>query len=172
MNDKILNVEGKEVLIEKEYTCCISGHRKIDKVLDHKMLRTVLETFIDNKVTTFLVGMAIGFDSFCFKLLEEIRKQRKIRIIACIPCEKQDLKWNIFQKLEYKRMLSKADEKLLISKEYTPFCMQKRNMFMVDNSNYLIIYLKNENGGTKNTFDYAKKQGISIINVANYIDKK
>ena len=63
----------------------------------------------------------------------------------------------------YQKMLDLADLKILISKEYTPTCMQKRNMFMVDNSSVLVAYLRYEKGGTKNTVEYAKRQNKHII---------
>jgi uncharacterized phage-like protein YoqJ len=62
-------------------------------------------------------------------------------------------------------MLSVADQKIVISEEYTAWCMQKRNQFMVDNSSVLISYLRENKGGTLNTVNYAKKKNIKIIEV-------
>ena len=43
--------------------------------------------------------------------------------------------------------------------------MIKRNKFMVDNSNYLVYYLKENKGGTKQTVEYAKKQNLQLIDI-------
>ena len=49
--------------------------------------------------------MALGFDTVCFQILEEIRKEKDIKIIACVPCSTQAEKFSLEQKKEYDRML-------------------------------------------------------------------
>ncbi len=151
--------------IIRENTVCVSGHREIGKDLNIKLLKKVFENLIDNGTDTFLVGMAVGFDTFCFQILENIRKEKEIKIIACIPCLSQADRFSFAQKKEYNRLLSVADQKIVLSEEYTPYCMQKRNMFMVDNSSLVICYLNKEKGGTYNTVKYAEKKGVPVINV-------
>ncbi len=150
--------------INKEKTVCVSGHRFIGKDLNKEYLIKLFDNLIDYGVDTFLIGMAIGFDTLCFQILEEKKKQKDIKIIACIPCTSQAEKFSQSQKKEYDRLLSIADQKLLISQEYTPYCMQKRNMFMVDNSSAVICYLNQNKGGTFNTVKYAEKRGVKVIN--------
>ena len=107
--------------------------------------------------------MAIGFDALCFHILEEIRKQKDIQIIGCIPCKEQSARFSMKDKIEYDRMISKCDNKVVLSESYTSNCMFKRNKFMVDNSSILVAYLKREYGGTYNTVNYAKRQNLKII---------
>ncbi len=149
--------------IIKEKTVSVTGHRNLREDFDREKVKEVFKNRIELGYDTFLIGMALGFDTECFKILEELRNLKPIKIVACIPCERQDQKFTIEQKKEYKKLVDSADEKILVSKDYTPYCMQKRNMFMVDNSGLLIAYLRNIKGGTKNTVEYAKKQNVSII---------
>ena len=149
--------------IVKEKTVAITGHRFLREGFDKEKVKLTLLERIRLGYDTFLIGMAVGFDTVCFQILEEIRRLLPIKIIACIPCEHQDQKFSFKQQKEYKRMLDCADERILVSKEYTPYCMQKRNMFMVDNSNLLIAYLRESKGGAKNTVEYAKNKNVSII---------
>ena len=151
--------------IVKEKAVSITGHRVIREGFDQNKVEQVFLERIKLGYDTFLVGMAIGFDTICFQILEKFRKLFPIKIIACIPCQTQAQKFNSSQKKEYERMLAVADEKILISKDYTPYCMQKRNMFMVDNSSHLIAYLRECSGGAKNTVEYAKNKNVSIIYV-------
>ena len=130
-----------------------------------KKLENEFLSQIKNGINTFLVGMAVGFDAICFQILEKIRLNENIKIIACIPCEEQSKKFSYQQKLEYNRQVNSADDKIILSKEYTPYCMMKRNMFMVDNSSVLVCYLRENKGGTFNTVNYAKTQGLQIIKV-------
>ncbi len=161
-------IEGNSLNIDRWKTLCVSGHRSITTKINLKELTRVFNVFIDNGIDTFLVGMAIGFDTICFHILEKIRKTRQIRIIACIPCNEQDKLFTLSQKVEYKKMVASADEKIVLSDSYTPYCMNKRNRFMVDNSCVLVGYLTQNKGGTYSTVKYAKEQGLNCIIFPNY----
>lgn len=153
----------EQVYINKKYTCGITGHRRINQMLDKKKVEERLKNIILNYgVDTFLIGMAVGFDTFCFNVLDQMKREINLRIIACVPCLDQDKNFNFFQKSEYQKLLKKADEIIVLSEEYTPYCMLKRNRFIVDNSSVLLAYLKEEKGGTKYTVDYAEKKGLKI----------
>lgn len=154
MNELFLNIAK---------TVAITGHRVLPADFDTAKLKKKLLSFIEKGFDTFLVGMALGFDTVCFKVLEEIKKEKDIKIIACIPCLSQSYKFNKNQKEEYDRMLSVADEKVLVSEEYTPRCMQKRNEYMVDRASVVFAYFKRDFGGTANTVEYAKKKEIPIV---------
>ena len=151
--------------IVREKTICISGHRYIGKDLKEERVEGFLRKLIEKGFKTFLIGMALGFDTLCFQILERLKEKNDIKIIACIPCPEQPSKFNKKQKEEYFRLLSIADEKVVLSQEYTPYCMQKRNQFMVDNSFAVLCYLNKNSGGTFNTVNYAKKQNVFVINV-------
>ena len=151
--------------IIKEKTCAVTGHRIIKPDLDKNALERCFETLILGCFDTFLIGMAIGFDTLCFQILERFRKKYPIKIIACIPCVEQDKCFTLAQKKEYKRMISVADDKVILCQNYTPYCMMARNKFMVDNSVSLVAYLNENKGGTFSTVKYAKEKGVSIIKV-------
>lgn len=150
---------------DKITTCAVSGHRKTECDLDENKLKKTFELLIEGGYETFLNGMALGFDTICFRILEKLREKNNIKIIACVPCRSQAEKFCAKDKKEYERMLSSADEIRLISGEYTPYCMMKRNMFMVDNSSVLVAYKRREEGGTAKTVKYAEKCGLKIIEI-------
>ena len=152
-----------EIIINPAKTCAFTGHRKGLNDITEQQVEQVVNGLLDENFDTFLVGMALGFDTLCFKVLENIRKVKPIKIVACIPCESQNIKFTPRQNQLYQQMLALANQRILVSKEYTPTCMQKRNMFMVDNSSVLVAYLRFEKGGTKNTVEYAKRQNKRII---------
>jgi len=153
-----------EVFINRAKTLAVTGHRMLSANFNKDKLKSVLEKFIERDFDTFLIGMALGFDTVCFQTLEKLKeKYPSIKIIACIPCLCQACKFNKAQKEEYDRMLSVADEKIILSTEYTPACMMKRNKFMVDNACALLAYLIRDYGGTANTVKYAEKMNIPIV---------
>lgn len=153
------------MIIDRAKTCAFTGHRNLGRDFNKTELERVIKGLIKGGFTFFLVGMAVGFDTECFKILETLRKTENIRIIACIPCEGQDYKFSLKQKEEYKKMLNSADEKIYVSKEYTKTCMFKRNMFMVDGASVLVAYLNSDKGGTFQTVNYAKRKNVSVITV-------
>lgn len=142
----------------------ITGHRTVEN-LDEKRLENVFKLLIKKGFTRFYVGMAIGFDAVCFKILEKLRENSDITLIACIPCREQDKYFTESQKAEYARMLKSANEKHLLSEKFTSYCMYKRNCYMVDHSAVVIAYLRKSFGGTFNTIKYAEKSNKKIINV-------
>lgn len=154
-----------EVFINVARAVSVSGHRIVENDLDKEKLKGVFLSLIERGYDTFLIGMAIGFDTLCFQILEKIREQKNIKIIACIPCEEQDKKFNKEQKAEYARLIKSADGKVLISKEYNQRCMQKRNEFLVNNSSLLVAYLNRDFGGTAKTVNYARSKNVPIIYV-------
>lgn len=147
----------------EDKTCAFSGHRIFYGGFDVEKLKKEIENLLVKGYNTFLVGMALGFDTVCFKLLEELRETNKLRIVACIPCLSQAEKFSVQQKYDYNEMLESVDYIEYVSEEYFTGCMQKRNRFMVDNSSVLIAYLKKESGGTFGTVKYAQKCGKKII---------
>ena len=153
------------MIIDKVKTCAFTGHRVLSADFNKEELTRVVKGLIAGGYNTFLVGMALGFDTECFKLLEKLRQEQNIKIVACIPCLNQDKNFTVAQKEQYKKMLAAADERIYISKEYTKNCMFKRNMFMVDSASILVAYLNNSVGGTYQTVNYAKRKGIEIIKI-------
>ena len=146
-------------------TCAITGHRKVNEDLDVIELREVFISLIKKGIDTFLIGMAVGFDTLCFKVLEKLKEDFQIKLVACVPCINQDRNFTPLQKKVYRDMLKKADVTFYVSTDYTPYCMQKRNMFMVDNSRVLLAYLREDRGGTYNTVKYAEKNQKQIIRI-------
>ena len=154
-----------EILINPARTCAFTGHRVMEKGFNIEELKDKISKLIGIGYDTFLVGMALGFDTLAFQTLEEFRTKNNIRIIACIPCLSQSYKFSNADKKEYDRMLKVADERIFVGEEYDKTCMRKRNEFMVNNSSCLIAYVRRDFGGSVSTVKYAVKKGVMVISV-------
>ena len=66
------------LMINKARTVAVTGHRILGADFDREKLKEIFYKLIDEGYDCFLVGMAIGFDTECFYLLEEIRKEKKV----------------------------------------------------------------------------------------------
>ncbi|MBR1984526.1 MAG: DUF1273 family protein, partial [Clostridia bacterium] len=82
-------------------------------------------------------------------------------------------KWYPKDKEHYAELLEKADKLTYVGKKYTFDCMQKRNEYMVDNSDKVFAFWNGEEkGGTWNTIQYARKKGkdLEIIDLRKICD--
>ncbi len=158
------------------YICGITGNRNItdyndeDKALLNQKIDFILSMLIENLNTkSFLCGMAIGADLMIAKRIIKYRKEHNedIKIYSVIPCENQDLKWKDEQKREYREVLKECEPSGYKYGPYTKGCMQRRNRYIVDNSDYVFAILnpKIKRGGTVQTVNYAikKNKGIFFI---------
>lgn len=128
-------------------------------------LKTKIKKFIAQySCEEFYTGMALGVDQIAALAIIELKEEGKnIRLHAAIPCANQEKKWPYASQMLYKAILSKADTISFVSnEEYTPWCMQKRNEFMVDRADMILAIWDGSSGGTKNCVDYAEKKNKLI----------
>lgn len=152
-------------------TACFTGHRTIPKGQDLQALMGRVDGVIlaayKKGYRTFITGGAVGFDTLAAcRVIVLKRKCPDVRLHLALPCRNQTEKWDSIDALAlYKRILGEADKIDYITDFYTDTCMHERNRFMVDRSALCIAYLKNQRGGTAYTVNYAKKEGLGILNV-------
>lgn len=155
-------------MVDKVKVACFSGHRKLPQdytELQTKLEKTIIE-LIYRGVVFFGNGGAIGFDQLAAKTVLRLKEEYPhIRLVMVLPCppEQQSLKWNEEQRKRYYDILGQADKIRVLSQRYTDSCMLERNRHMVNNSAYLICYLREQHGGTAYTVNYAEQQGIQIL---------
>ena len=150
--------------------CCFSGHRLIPKqeyAAVQQRLRETVCRLIEEGVTTFYAGGALGFDTMAaLEVLDLKNEHPHIQLILVLPCKDQSSRWNLTDVTVYRSILARADKVMWQTEQYTSGCMQARNRYLVDNTDICVCYLKHSTGGTAYTVNYARKQGRSIYNVA------
>ena len=168
--------EGGLFIIDKDRTACFTGHRDIpasEMVFIKKRLKKELEKLIEKGVIFFGSGGAVGFDTLAALTVLELKKKHpRIKLIMVLPCKEQDRKWNETDKKIYADILGKADKIVYTSEHYHKACMFVRNRRLVDFSSYCIAYLKEDTGGTAYTVDYALKNRLEVVNIAERGSKK
>ena len=154
----------------REISCCFSGHRIIpaaeyDNVSYQLELKVI--DLIGQGVSRFFAGGALGFDTLAAKAVIKAKKIfPHIKLNLILPCKSQHKKWNEIDKNVYDEILSAADRIEYITERYTRDCMFTRNRRLVDSSSVCLCYLNKDKGGTAYTVEYAKNQGVRIINIA------
>ncbi len=154
----------------KARTCCFTGHRIIPqgeyKELSIRLERIVRE-LISQGIIYYGAGGALGFDTLAANCILTLRKEFPyIRLILVLPCLSQADRWSQADRIVYETIKAQADKVVYTSKDYTPECMHIRNRHLVDYSGTCVCYLTKKKGGTLYTVDYAKRNGLKIINTA------
>lgn len=153
---------------------CFTGHRpsklkgydpKDNKELLWEIYKVVEDHIINKGVTTFISGMALGIDMWSARMVLRAKRMGypELKLICAIPCKNHSSKWNAQSQKEWQRIVEQADEVFYVSEEeYSPRLMQRRNIWMVDESDYVIAVWDGSNGGTGNCVKYAKEESKQI----------
>lgn len=154
--------------------CCFTGHRVLPS---HRLwelselMDRALSSMIHQGVTEFRTGGALGFDTLAaLKVLDLRQKHPELRLVIYVPCHGQDASWSERDRAIYRGILERADEKILVSQEYTRGCMLKRNRHMVDGSDVCIAFVTKQEGGSAYTARYAEGRGVRVLNLARYLN--
>jgi uncharacterized phage-like protein YoqJ len=155
---------------------CVTGHRPNKlwgydynapqyQVLKDK-IKNLLVRCIKKDVNHFVSGMALGVDTLFAEVVLELREEYDITLECAIPCLNQSAKWVVEANNIWQRICEKADKITYVSDQpYTSSCMQKRNEYMVDNTDIVLAIWDGTAGGTKNCVDYAKRKGKYILHI-------
>lgn len=148
---------------------CGTGHRpnKLGgySLIQHNKLVKIAEKYLTElKPDKVISGMALGWDT----ALADATLNLSLHLIVAIPFDGQELMWPKESQEKYRQILAKSSEiKYISDKGYSPYKMQIRNEWMVDNSDIVLAMWDGSKGGTYNCIQYAKKMNKQIINAYN-----
>ena len=116
----------------------------------------------DNDGLTAIVGGALGVDTDAAAMAYVLG----IPYTLAKPCVGHELRWNTESQRKYRNMERLAANVVLVHNgPYTPWCMQKRNIYMVDSCNLLIAVWDGSSGGTGNCVKYAESKKKKILRI-------
>ena len=143
--------------MDKEHTCCVTGHRdipveKISYVQD-KLYQELLQAIQDG-YTHFVSGFASGVDLIFAGIVAELKPEYPITLEAAIPYPG----WMSTPDREFQRLLKGCDILKAHMEQYSKSCYTVRNRYMVDCSTLVIaVYDGRKSGGTAATIRYARQ---------------
>ena len=110
--------------------------------------------------------MAQGCDFyFCESILRLRAARPEITLEAAIPCPTQAAAWPLVQRQRYARLVAACDFETMVSTQYSPSCMHRRDRYMVDHASLLIAAFDGTPGGTRYTVEYAMRRGVSVVDL-------
>ena len=161
--------------MDRNNTCCFTGHRKIPDDRWDFILRTLVKIvtiLASSGYRYFICGGALGFDTLAANAVTAAaEKNSDIRLILALPCLNQTEKWlgaddGEEHIREYRRLKGLAHSVVYTGEMYSDDCMKKRNQFMVDNSSFCISYYNGAvRSGTGQTHRMAVKAGLTVFNL-------
>ncbi len=138
-------------------TCTFFGHRECYD-LDGAVLRTAIEDFIKQGVDVFYVGSQGQFDRMvygCLKQLQRVYPHIRVSVVlACLPTgkrEEQALPDTMYPEIE----------------GHPQFALERRNRWMIAQSDHCICYITHTWGGAYKFVRIAKKQGLHLVNLGD-----
>jgi uncharacterized phage-like protein YoqJ len=146
----------------KQYnTAMITGHRWCDEG-HSKNIEKLIEMALNQRVSHFLCGMAIGADQIAAKILV----RRNLKWTAVIPCADQDKLWKPQQRSRYKKLLQQATKQVTLYPEYRSGVMHARNLWMVKRADICLAFFSGDphgvGGGTASTVKMARDRNLLI----------
>lgn len=151
-------------LLEKQTVCAFTGHRSLKGDVELNDIKAVAERLIGEGIHTFYNGMAVGFDLMAAAAVVGLKeKYPQIKMIACIPCPEQNRFYKEENREEYRKIMEKCDDVIVLSDRYYKGCMQARDRYMADKCDVLVAYLREKKGGTYYTVRYAASKGKEIL---------
>ena len=155
----------------KNQTCCFTGHRQLpngDLTLFLDKLFDTVTLLVNSGVTNFKNGGAQGFDQLAALAVLKVRETNpSVRLEMILPYKRQAARWDEVYRGLYYYILAKADKIVYVSDYYYDGCMRKRNLCLVDGSDYCIAYFKHKRSGTSQTIRLAEERGLIIFNLAD-----
>lgn len=134
--------------------CTFFGHRDCPFQIESTLKREIINLIENFSVDTFYVGNNGNFDKIVYKTLLSLKHSYKIKIyviFAYLPTSRVIVQDSIYP------------EEL----EIVPprFAIPWRNKWMVNNSDYVIAFLRHDFGGAAKSVIYAEKKGVKVIRI-------
>ena len=165
-------------------TACFTGHRPqhlscgFDEnhyqciKIKHQLLRITRGLIERKAVNRFISGMALGVDMWAAETVIDLREEYSgITLEAAVPCKGQEMVWRESLRGRYHDVLGHCDTVVMLQEKYTSGCMQRRNEYMVRQSDFVVAVWDGKNfSGTARTVKYALERHKIVywINSNNY----
>lgn len=148
-------------------TCTFAGHREVyQPMIEAKIKKTIQGLLQTDSEFVFYTGGMGEFDRKCASAVRSAKRlypNLKIRLALVLPYMSNKLNTEkAYYEYYYDEIIIPAE---LCGVHYKA-AIQKRNHWMVDQSDYVVAFVYRDFGGTVETVKYARKQGKPVINLA------
>lgn len=154
------------MLLDRLHTVAFTGHRSYRGEAEEGLIAS-LRRLAEWGYTTFLSGMAEGFDLAAAEAVLKLRREGlAVRLVAVVPFRGQSRGFTMENRARYRAVLAEADEVITLSERFFRGCYQVRNDYLVDHAAYLLAWYDGSRGGTQQTFLGALHRGLEVENLS------
>ena len=145
-------------------SCSFFGHRYISDDIRDILCNTIMDLIEKENVINFYVGNQGEFDRMVINILKRVKNKYEYItyavVLAYIPRKEEG--GNDFSNTIYPEGM-----------EFVPpkFAILKRNNWMIEKSEFTVVYVKDLCGGAAKFKEIAEKKGKKVINIAEKINK-
>ncbi len=140
--------------------CTFFGHRDTPTKIVSNLKTTIIDLIKNKNVNSFLVGNQGNFDLLVKKTLSELKTMYPYInyhiVLAYMPTKKDAEYPELFRNTIYPDGLENVPPK---------YAIHRRNMWMIDKSDYVITYVEHNIGGAAQFKELAEKKGKTVINI-------
>lgn len=133
------------------------GHRDFsDDKSGYEIKKMIIKIIKEQGIDTFYIGYNGKFDRFAAKLIHEIKKDFP-HVKSYMILSRLDQKIYIYDKIDIDK---EFDGTIFAPVEfaYPRFAISKRNEWMIDEAEIVLLYVKYDYGGAYNALKYAKRK--------------
>lgn len=154
----------------KNRTVAFTGHRKISWTVRAGLkyrIASCVKSMYEEGITDFICGAALGFDLLAAEVVLSLREEIPgIRLVCVLPYRAQAEHWSQAEQSRHQKVVSRADETVVLSEHYFDGCFLRRNDYMLKRSSAVIAYFNGQpKGGTFYTFRKAFASGLRVVNL-------
>ena len=141
-------------------TCCFFGHKDTPSTIAPELERVLADLIVNHGVVSFLMGHQGAFDYMALGAVRRLKEQYPYItynvVLAYMPGQKEE--WSAYapEKTMYPEGLEEVHPRYAIS---------WRNKWMLNESEYVVAYVKHSWGGAAKYFEMAEKKGKNVINL-------
>lgn len=158
---------------------CFTGHRPTGAMynINHparieirrRLTIELLQAITKQNVSTFISGMALGFDvdaALSVLMLRDDHEIPGIYLTCALPYKGWDVQWSWQDKETYNKILAAANNVVYVCEPgFARWKYMERNKFMVNASESVLALWGGTPGGTANTVAYAISKGVPVHNL-------
>ena len=169
----MIGISANDLMINPFKTACFTGHRPEKMPFDTEV-RFFRESFqsvlylhayeaVNRGYDTFLCGMQRGTDIWAGQAVMRVKEVcPHVRLICVSPYREEINGRRGADNFDYCELRDSCDSFVVLQREYSRGCYQKRNEYMVNNSSLIIGAVADRKSGTGQTLAYAKRRGLDV----------
>ncbi len=153
--------------MKEKLTVSLFGHRIIEDYITvesklYELLRILMQK--ENRELEFLVGRNGDFDLMAASVIRKLKKETGDNAFLCLvlPYETAELRNNTESFESYYDSIEICEAS---ADQNFKYAIVARNRDMVDRSDIVVVYVKNESGGAYQSLKYAEKNQKRVINL-------